>query len=269
MPLSDPPTMKTLTAGGGEVTALENDTHALQIEAIPRGYAVAQLDDYHHLARRDLKWRPPLHLRLQARTSIREPSGTLGFGFWNDPFSLSMGLAGTARRVPASPQTLWFFYGSPPNDMALAPPVPGHGWKAAVLRAASIPAWVLAPAALAAFCAARIPLIRRLVMKAAIGTVRADEALIDVSLSDFHQYELVWQRDAVQFLVDGRLILESSVTPRAPLGFVAWIDNQYAVASPEGGFRFGVIPTDQPQTLLISDLRIDGELLTLAPAGDA
>jgi hypothetical protein len=39
---------------------------------------------------------------------------------------------------------------------------------------------------------------------------------------------------------------------------VTWIDNQYAVASPEKGFRFGVIPTSREQWLEISDLEISG-----------
>jgi hypothetical protein len=38
---------------------------------------------------------------------------------------------------------------------------------------------------------------------------------------------------------------------------VVWIDNQYAIASPEKGFRFGVIPTGHQQWLEISDLEIN------------
>jgi hypothetical protein len=37
---------------------------------------------------------------------------------------------------------------------------------------------------------------------------------------------------------------------------VAWIDNQYAVASPDGGFRFGVLPLAEEQWLEIRDLEV-------------
>jgi hypothetical protein len=29
--------------------------------------------------------------------------------------------------------------------------------------------------------------------------------------------------------------------PPGPLGFVAWIDNQYAIATPQGSLRFGTV----------------------------
>jgi hypothetical protein len=97
------------------------------------GYADSQLDDTQGRARRLFRWRPPLRFSVRARTSIPDPRGTFGFGFWNDPFSLSLGMGGAARKLPAAPQCAWFFYGSPPHDLPLAEGVPGSGWKAQTL----------------------------------------------------------------------------------------------------------------------------------------
>jgi hypothetical protein len=32
--------------------------------------------------------------------------------------------------------------------------------------------------------------------------------------------------------------------PTRPLGFVAWLDNQYAIATPQGVLRFGTVACD-------------------------
>jgi hypothetical protein len=53
------------------------------------------------------------------------------------------------------------------------------------------------------------------------------------------------------------LELSSDVTPHPPLGLVIWIDNQYLVASPQGGFRFGTLKTEAEQWLEIEDLIIE------------
>jgi hypothetical protein len=57
--------------------------------------------------------------------------------------------------------------------------------------------------------------------------------------------------------VDNEILLAAPEPPPGPLGFIAWIDNQYAVASPEGGLRFGLIPTPETQWLEICDLRLE------------
>ena len=208
-----------------------------------RRYADAQLDDYHGLARRRFPDRPPLQLSLRARASHAAPAGTLGFGFWNDPFSLSGG-------VLAAPNTAWFFYASPPSDMALVDGVPGWGWKAATLNAGRVPAALLAPAALAAGALTLIPGLGAPVLAAARRSVQAREApLADIGLTEWHTYELRWEGAAAVFRVDGVERLRSEVAPAGPLGLVLWIDNQYAVASRTGRFGFGVCPVPDAQWL--------------------
>ena len=67
------------------------------------------------------------------------------------------------------------------------------------------------------------------------------EALIPVDIREWHHYSLSWSELDTQFWVDDQLVLEAPYGPRGPLGFVAWIDNQYAVATPRGRFGWGLL----------------------------
>ena len=250
------PRWEPLEIGCGLVRSLSADHMRLTLSAQKGGYSDAQIDDYRHLSRRSFPWSPPVQMRLEARASTLHPQGTLGFGFWNDPFSLSLGQGGTVRRLPASPQAVWFFYGSPPHDLALAPGVPGSGWKAATLRTPRIPSLALAPLALSAIALAQIPGLKRTVIRTALQFAHAEERLISRSLDEWHHYEIEWLENGARFSVDGLTVLQTAVSPPAPLGFVAWIDNQYAIASPEGGFRFGVLPLAEEQWLEIRGVEV-------------
>jgi hypothetical protein len=169
---------------------------------------------------------------------------------------LTFGQAGAARKLPVPPRAVWFFFGSPPNDMALSPPNPGWGWKAQSLEAPAVPGWLLAAPALLAYLTTRLPLLRRLVMRTALRVVDCEERILEADLDAWHTYEIRWRTDGVTFLVDGANKLESPISPPGPLGFVTWIDNQYAIASPAGGLRFGVIPTQFEQSLDIRGLAV-------------
>jgi hypothetical protein len=181
----------------------------------------------------------------------------LGFGFWNDPFSLAFGQAGAARKLPVPPRAVWFFYGSQPNDMVLSPPNPGWGWKAQTLTSPAVPGWLLAAPAAAAYVATKIPGLRQMIMGLALRALSCDEQSLESSMDEWHTYEIHWKLDRITLMVDRICQLESSISPPGPLGFVAWIDNQYAVASPQGGLRFGIIPTEAEQSLMLQDLVIE------------
>jgi hypothetical protein len=246
-----------LLLGGGRLDLGPAGQIRLTIPPTTRGYADAQMDDHRRMPRRRFPWRPPVRLTLRARASHPAPLGTLGFGFWNDPFSLSLGQGGAARRLPASPHALWFFYGSPPNDLAFAADIPGSGWKAMSLKSPSVPSPILAPAALGAWLLSRLPGVRRPVVQAMRRAVTASEAALATSLTEWHTYAIEWHPCEASFAVDNEILLAAPEPPPGPLGFIAWIDNQYAVASPEGGLRFGLIPTPETQWLEICDLRLE------------
>ena len=217
--------------GVGKIEQYSENGVRMSLPPATSGYSNAQLDDYHELRRGEFKWQPPLRMHLRARVSHQAPHGTLGFGFWNDPFTISLGQRGAGRRIPASPQTAWFFYGSKPNDLSFTPGVPGYGWKAMVLRSALIPSPLLLPAAGLGMVLSRIPLIRAPIVNAAKASLQAAEALMDVDLRAWHTYEIIWHPSKLIFKVDGDIFLSTEVTPREPLGFVTWMDNQYAVAT--------------------------------------
>ncbi|MGZ3672955.1 MAG: hypothetical protein ACXVCO_01480, partial [Ktedonobacterales bacterium] len=84
----------------------------------------------------------------------------------------------------------------------------------------------------------------------------AKEAPLDTTdLREWHDYTLEWRREEARFWVDGTFVLAVPEPPPGPLGFVAWVDNQYAVATPRGAFRFGTLDSG-PEWLEIDWLRI-------------
>ena len=247
--------LERLDVGGGRVIDMSGAMR-LMLPPVQQGYADAQLDDYRRLGRSRFPWRPPLHLQLRARASHAAPTGTLGFGFWNDPFSFSLGQGATAGRLPASPAAIWFFYGSPPHDLAFLDDVPGFGWKAACLRSRPIPSPLLALGAPLALLLSRLPWTRGAAVRTARRLFRAQEAVLPDELEAWHTYEITWHACEASFSVDGRIVLLAPDPPPGPLGFVAWIDNQFAVLSPERGIRFGVLPCAEAQWMEIADLEI-------------
>jgi hypothetical protein len=141
--------------------------------------------------------------------------------------------------------------------MALAEGVPGHGWKASVIRSAAIPSLLLLPGAAVGAALAQIPILRGSTMRLARRFVRAQEKILDADLDSWHEYRMEWKAEGVNFLVDGELVHAASLSPRSPLGLVIWIDNQYLIASPKGGFRFGTLKTEAEQRLEVEDLAIE------------
>jgi hypothetical protein len=193
--------------------------------------------------------------------------GTAGFGFWNDPFDLEKGGA------VAAPNAVWFFYASPPNEMSFTSDVPGTGWKAGCINGGQVAGpivaignWLLS-----------LPGIDKLAYRFARSQIHASERLLDdvdepaptgasrpsmgagssVDTTEWHDYAIDWGRDEAVFWVDDRQVLCALRPPTAPLGFVAWVDNNFAVTRPDGTADFGRIPVPQRQWLELAYLRIE------------
>lgn len=207
-------------------------------------YSDAQLDDYHLDG--IMRWQPPLRMSLRARFSQAEGGlhGTAGFGFWNDPFGMTK-IGDGSHTIPRIrlPQAVWYFFASPPSLMPLAHDVPGYGWKAATIDAGRHLAKVLLPLAPFGMLACKVPWLYRRIWPLAQKVLKIDEVIVSVEMDDWHDYVLEWGTQETRFHVDGQLIFQSRFSPRGPLGFVAWIDNQYMVATPQGHFRHGVVAT--------------------------
>jgi hypothetical protein len=218
-------------------------------------YQLAQLDDYSKLKRHSFPWKPPLKFSLRARASATDLPGTWGFGFWNDPFSLSLGLGGGTRKLPTLPNAAWFFHASPENYLSLRDDLPAQGLLAATFRSPLWPPILLAPG---------VPLLPFLIWKftnqflrrIARQIIRQDAAQLIHDPTQWTHYSLDWQPDRVIFAVNKAPVFETPIAPKAPLGLVLWIDNQYAALPPEGSLAFGSLNTQRAAQLEIDQLQI-------------
>lgn len=244
--------LKEFLAGVGQIERQNSATILKLTDASRDAYSDAQLDDYQGLPRRRYPWRPPLRLTARARYShpTGELKGTAGFGFWNNPLAVGGGL-------PRLPRAVWFFYSSPPSNMALALDVPGPGWKAATFDAARPLFYALLPFALPGFALMRIPRLYRALWPAGQRALGVSEAMLPVNMTEWHTYTLEWRAGHADFLVDGAHIHRAPCGPRGPLGFVAWLDNQAAVVTPQGRFGYGRVDALGEQWLALEAVRVE------------
>ncbi len=232
------------TAGKGRIVLTGTSVRFLLEGARAGELSDAQIDDYQGLPRRRFYWRPPLRMQVRARAShsAGRLQGTAGFGFWNAPF-------GVGTRWPALPQAIWFFYASPPSEMRLALGLPGWGWKAACLDAGRPAALLWAPFALPLVLLMRLQPVYQRLWPTIQQALAIHERLLEVDLTAWHTYELVWRPDGATWSVDGEQILTAPAAPRGPLAFVAWLDNQTAVVTPQGRLRLGLLEVPHRQWL--------------------
>ena len=209
----------------------------------------AEIDDHRTVPRFKLPWMPPLRMTVCARFSHRAGQllGTAGFGFWNDPFDW-------VGNVQVPPNALWFFYASPQSDMAFVRDVRGHGWKAAMLNGGRVDGLTMALGNLVF----RLPGMSKIVFNLAQTRIRAHEAILDgVTLTDWHVYRIDWLPQEARFFVDDIEVARTPNPPRAPLGFVAWIDNNFTAMGPGSDFSFGRMAIAQRQWMELSRVRIE------------
>ena len=86
--------------------------------------------------------------------------------------------------------------------------------------------------------------------------VEEDGVRLEVDVTQWHGYRLEWSPTRSAFWVDEALVLETSVSPRHPLGLVIWVDNQYAAFPPEGKLGFGILENTEPAWLEVEDLEL-------------
>lgn len=237
--------LKPLKTDGAVVQHSAPGYWHLEIPAGPAGrYRLAQLDDYSQLPRERFNWRPPFHMVLKARASAPDLPGTWGFGLWNDPFNFSLGMGGGTRRFPALPNTAWFFFAAPPNYLSFRDDLPAQGFLAATFQSKSVPAPLLGIGALA-LPSILLPGLAGLLRRAIRRFVRQSAVLLDLDVTAWHAYELDWT-DKVRLAVDGQPVLETTIAPNEPLGFVLWLDNQYAAFPPGRPLTYGFSSNPEP-----------------------
>jgi len=229
------------------------DRHQAYRLSIPAGvahkYRLAQFDDYTQVSRNRFPLRAPLSLGLSARASSSSIPGTWGFGFWNDPFGLSLGFGGNPFRLPTLPNAAWFFGASNKNHLSFRDDKPAQGFLAQTFRSAKFQ-----PSLIAAGLA--LPFSRRTTRRLLGKIIEEDGIALSVDVTRWHRYQLDWRETGVSFEVDNALMFESSVSPNPPLGLVIWIDNQYAAFTPEGKIGFGLLENPEPAWLEVKDIEL-------------
>ena len=242
---------RVLEMNGGVVTE-DSSLHF----GLPPGdteYADAQIDDYGDRGgRRGFLWRPGVSLQLRARFSHEAGilQGTAGFGFWNAPF------ADPTMKWPTLPQAVWFFYASPPSDLPLPVAGVGQDWFVGTIDAGTKTAVSTIPFAPIFLLLNRFrrfnvrfwPMVRR--------RLGISYKPLPVKMTDWHHYRLDWRSDGCLFHVDGELVYQTAFSPRGPLGFVCWLDNQYMVLTRNGRFHWGTLPLAEEQWMEVTDLQI-------------
>lgn len=238
-----------ITQQGNAAVEKDNTNYHLILSPADDGYHNAQISSY--AVRSELNLSPPVRLSLRAQFAGATPPGTAGFGFWNHPFA-------PGERGLRLPRAAWFFFGSPANNMALALNKPGYGWKAGTFDAANWRFLTLLPTAPMGFLLMRIPWLYRRLWPIGQRALGISEMHIDATMmTTSHAYQIDWLSDRVRFYIDGQIIHEAPLSPRGPLGFVAWTDNQYAVVTPQGRLGFGMVKIPAESSLLISELKLE------------
>lgn len=252
-----PYNLRAQTTPGASIDEALPNAWRLQLPPGRSGrYRLAQLDDYTRLPRKRFPWKAPIALQLDVRASSSNISGTWGFGFWNDPFSLSLGLGGGVRRLPALPNAAWFFFASSPSHLALKDHLAAQGFMAAAFRS---PAW--SPALLGAgqlvLPLLLIPPLSKGVRRAAARIIQQSSQRVIIDPTNWHHYQIDWEDHQVQFRVNGQLVATSYVSPQEPLGIVIWLDNQFAAWNPDGRIRWGTLKTTDNPWIEIRRLQVN------------
>lgn len=246
------PIWKVTQVGQGSVVRRPRSVHFTLLPCDDTAYHNAQITEYTP-EKKDFQFKPPLRLQVKAYSSLHPNNmvGTAGFGFWNHPFE-------PGKRFAVRPQTLWFFFSSPKSNIALAKGVPGNGWKAATFDAKRWQFAVLAPLLPIGVLLMRIPPVYNALWGIGQQAIGVTEAALDKNLLNMeHIYTLEWRKDGATFRVDDDIVHETRNVPQNPLGFVAWMDNQYMILTPQGHFKSGFSAVKQPQALVLSEILIE------------
>lgn len=246
------PRWKITQQGSGSVYRRPGALHlGLQSDEANTTYHNAQITEYAP-TQKDFQFRAPLTLKVQAYSSLHPNNmkGTAGFGFWNHPFSPD-------QKGWGLPQTLWFFFSGSQSNMALAKDVAGNGWKTATMDAKRGLARVLLPLAPLAMPLMRVKSLYNALYPIGQSALGVSEAVLDAELlQSLHTYEIEWRKNGAIFRIDDEIVHQTNHAPQGALGFIAWMDNQFAIVTPQGHLQMGLVPVEKTQSLVIEKIEI-------------
>ncbi|NJL92789.1 MAG: hypothetical protein HC915_03225 [Anaerolineae bacterium] len=107
--------------------------------------------------------------------------------------------------------------------------------------------WALLPTAPLGFLLMRQPWLYQRLWPIAQYAIGASEAAVRIDIRQRHRYQLDWLPERVVFSVDDHVVHTSPYSPAARLGLVIWIDNQFAIATPQGRFGWGLVEAAEAQ----------------------
>lgn len=215
-----------------------------------KSYRNAQIDDYRNLKRKEFKWTAPLVFSCSAKLNCEDTfKGTLGFGFWNDPFLM------TGWRIPSLPQALWFILLSKPSSFPTSVKAEA-GLKAMSLNAKTITYLLCLPFQLLMMPFMTIKKIRDTYYPFFLRKVQANETPLNINLKEWHDFKIKWLKDKILFYIDGDSVAVHKLKLKSPQGLVIWIDNQYLSLKPNGILKWGSLALEHEQSLELKDVHI-------------
>lgn len=244
---------RVLEINGGSVA--KSAPARLEIPAGKSTYTNAQIDDYGGRKRRDYLWQQATGAELSLQARFSHPadrlSGTAGFGFWNAPFG------DPTTPWPTLPQATWFFLTAPPGDLPLNPNGPGQGFFASTLDATTWRALSMAPLAPPVVLLNRwTPFKQKVWPRIQQRLGMSYQQLDQIDITHWHSYKMRWSQQGCTFWVDNKVVFSTNQSPRGPLGFVCWIDNQFMQVTPTGRMSAGTVKTPYAQWLEIKQLNL-------------
>ena len=213
-------------------------------------YRLSQLDDQTGRARSAYPWQPPLKVTLRARVSEESMPGTWGFGLWNDPYGFSFGPGESFPRLPALPQAAWFFAASPRCYLSFRDDKPARGFYAQVFSSPGFRVRLLQ-------ALVTLPVAPKRARRILASIIAEDGRDIPNDPCEWHAYSIEWNTEQCAFSVDQGQVMQTLLSPRPPLGFVVWIDNQFAAFDPRGRIAWGVEANPSEQWLEVEDLKLE------------
>ncbi|MFN2303849.1 MAG: hypothetical protein ACK2TV_08970, partial [Anaerolineales bacterium] len=134
--------------------------------------------------------------------------------------------------------------------------LPGCGFHMKTFRSPVLPS-ILSLLAVPAMPLLFWPGVVRMLRRFAQNVVQEASFAPDIDVEEWHSYHMVWMSEKVTFTIDRIRIFTTSISPLGCLGLVIWIDNQFFYINPDGRFGFGSLPTQEDQTLLICNLKLE------------